>query len=132
VTLHSGLLLQHATALGVILTRLAAIGAAQRIYQEAGRDEIAETLRDEFVSLLDGMSDAERADLLVLAIGRCAPTIAMCQRCGHAHEASRPCPGPSCPTCGEPIPGLLSQCEDPRCVALAIEADAAFDRRADL
>jgi hypothetical protein len=116
----------------VILNRLAAIGAAQRIYQDAGRHEIATTLHDEFVDLLDGMSEAERADLLILAIGRCAPKITMCGACLHAHEPGRPCPGPACPTCGAPIPGLLSQCEDPRCVALAIEDDAAIDRRADL
>ncbi|GGM53864.1 hypothetical protein ACFFX1_54630 [Dactylosporangium sucinum] len=38
-----------------------------------------------------------------------------------------------CPTCGKPVPGLLvDSCSKPPCLAAAIAADVALDRRCDL
>lgn len=37
----------------------------------------------------------------------------------------------TCPHCGRPVAGLLTQCWKPECLHADIAADAAFERAAD-
>ena len=132
-TVHIGLGAGRAAELGVILTRLASLAGAIPAYRQPGQHETANLLHEEFVVLLDDLSDDQRAELLLLAIGRLAPRMILCDLCRRAHERRRPCPAViTCPTCGRSLPGLLSQCENPPCVALANQAEAAYVRREDV
>jgi hypothetical protein len=130
-TTFTSVLRQHTVEVGVIAERLAKLSAAIRVYRTAGRDEVADVLLEEFTGLLDDMSEEERTDLTLVLIARTAPPMALCGRCGHAHSPDAACPRWTCPTCLEPVPGLLTDCESPVCVALSIAAEAAWKRRED-
>lgn len=131
-TVYTSNLRAHTFEVGIIAGRLATLSAAIRVYRTAGRDEVADVLLDEFTALLDDMSEEERTDLTLVLIARTAPPMVLCGRCGHAHSPDVSCPRWTCPTCLEPVPGLLADCESPVCVALSIAQDMAHVRREDV
>lgn len=131
MSIYTAVQRQHTTELFHLADRLAALGAAVRVYRDHGRDATADALLEEFMSILGRLPQQERDELTLVALARSAPALAMCQRCHHAHTPGSPCPGPTCPTCLRPLPGPLADCDQPECVAVSIAEDMAHVRRAD-
>lgn len=84
-------LAERVARLGRVYDRLLALTAGERAHRAAGKTRTASDLGAVRVDVLDALSSAERDEMLLIAIGRAAPGLRLCQDCGGLAGAGHAC-----------------------------------------
>lgn len=89
--------------LGRLYDRLLSLTAGERAYRAAGDQKIASALAAERVDILDDLSSNDRDEMLLIAIGRHAPSL--CVNCVSDHPPAAACRAAA--PVGAEVPGVV-------------------------